>query len=76
VAELLPGLEPYPMRMRPSFEAHTHNRHEYVAPHPSMDRVLVLAGFSDKGFKNSPVTGEIAAPTSLVWISRRTPSSY
>jgi glycine/D-amino acid oxidase-like deaminating enzyme len=49
------------MRMRPSFEAHTHNRHEYVAPHPSMDRVLVLAGFPGKGFKNSPVTGEIAA---------------
>jgi glycine/D-amino acid oxidase-like deaminating enzyme len=26
-----------------------------------MDRVLVLAGFPGKGFKNSPVTGEIAA---------------
>jgi sarcosine oxidase len=60
VAEFLPHLEPYPMRMQTYFEAYTHNRHEYIAPHPSMDQVLVLAGFSGKGFKNSPVTGEIA----------------
>ncbi|WP_291277713.1 FAD-dependent oxidoreductase [Galactobacter sp.] len=61
VAEFLPHLEPYPMRMQAYYEAYTHNRHEYIAPHPTMDKVLVLAGFSGKGFKNSPVTGEIAA---------------
>lgn len=61
VAEFFPHLEPYPMRMQAYYEAYTHNRHEFIAPHPSMDKVLVLAGFSGKGFKNSPVTGEIAA---------------
>lgn len=49
------------MRMTPYFEAQTHNRPEYVAPHPSMPSVLVLARFSDKGFKTSPVIGAIAA---------------
>lgn len=61
VRRFLPHLEDYPMRMTPYFEAYTHNRHEYVAPHPGMPGVLVLAGFSGKGFKTSPVIGEIAA---------------
>lgn len=57
----LPHLENYPMRMAPYFEGYTHNRHEYVGQHPGMPGVLVLAGFSGKGFKTSPVIGEIAA---------------
>ena len=61
VRRFLPHLEDYPMRMSPYFEAYTHDRHEYIGRHPSMPGVLVLAGFSGKGFKTSPVIGELAA---------------
>lgn len=61
VHDFFPNLESYPMRINPYFEAYTQSRIEYVGRHPSMDKVLVMAGFSGKGFKTSPAIGELGA---------------
>ena len=61
VTDLFPNLEPYPMRINPYFEAYTRSRIEYVGRHPSMDNVVVMAGFSGKGFKTSPAIGELGS---------------
>lgn len=65
VADLFPSLEPYPMRINPYFEAYTRSRIEYVGRHPAMDHVVVMAGFSGKGFKTSPAIGELGAQLAL-----------
>ena len=49
------------MRINPYFESYTQSRIEYVGEHPSMNNVLVMAGFSGKGFKTSPAIGELGA---------------
>lgn len=61
VTDLFPNLESYPMRINPYFEAYTRSRIEYVGHHPSMDNVVVMAGFSGKGFKTSPAIGELGS---------------
>lgn len=61
VHDLFPSLESYPMRINPYFESYTQSRIEYVGEHPSMNNVLVMAGFSGKGFKTSPAIGELGA---------------
>ncbi|MEV0699602.1 FAD-dependent oxidoreductase [Saccharopolyspora sp. NPDC050389] len=63
--KFLPGFEDYPMRMNTYFEAYTHSRVEYVQSHPNMNNVIVMAGFSGKGFKNCPAIGEIGARLAL-----------
>lgn len=63
--DLFPDLDDYPMRAQAYHEAYTHTRREYMAPHPTMSSVFVCAGFSGKGFKNSPFFGELAADTVL-----------
>ncbi|WP_394163046.1 FAD-dependent oxidoreductase [Galactobacter valiniphilus] len=63
--DLFPGFEDYPLRAQAYFEAYTHTRREYMAAHPTMPSVFVCAGFSGKGFKNSPYFGELAARTVL-----------
>jgi sarcosine oxidase len=65
VHDFLPSLESYPMRINPYFEAYTQSRIEYVSEHPSMNNVLVMAGFSGKGFKTSPAIGELGAQLAL-----------
>lgn len=63
--DLFPSLDDYPMRAQAYFEAYTHSRREYMNFHPTMPSVFVCAGFSGKGFKNSPFFGELAADTVL-----------
>lgn len=63
--DLFPDLDDYPMRAQAYFEAYTHSRREYMNFHPTMSNVFVCAGFSGKGFKNSPFFGELAADTIL-----------
>ena len=65
VHDFFPSLESYPMRINPYFEAYTQSRIEYVGEHPSMNNVLVMAGFSGKGFKTSPAIGELGAQLAL-----------
>lgn len=65
VHDFFPNLESYPMRINPYFESYTQSRIEYVGQHPSMDNVLVMAGFSGKGFKTSPAIGELGARLAL-----------
>lgn len=64
-SDLFPDLDNYPMRAQAYFEAYTHSRREYMNFHPTMSNVFVCAGFSGKGFKNSPFFGELAADTVL-----------
>ncbi|RBP62952.1 sarcosine oxidase [Brevibacterium sanguinis] len=61
VEDLLPQLESYPMRINSYFESYTRSRVEYVGWLPSMDNVVVMAGFSGKGFKTSPAIGELGS---------------
>lgn len=61
VEDFFPNLESYPMRINPYFESYTRSRVEYVSAHPSMENVVVMAGFSGKGFKTSPAIGELGA---------------
>lgn len=65
VNDLFPNLDSYPMRINPYFEAYTRSRIEYVGRHPSMDNVVVMAGFSGKGFKTSPAIGELGSQLAL-----------
>lgn len=61
VEDFFPNLESYPMRINPYFESYTRSRIEYVSAHPSMGNMVVMAGFSGKGFKTSPAIGELGA---------------
>lgn len=65
VGDLFPNLESYPMRINPYFEAYTRSRIEYVGDHPTLENVIVMAGFSGKGFKTSPALGELGARLAL-----------
>jgi sarcosine oxidase len=57
----IPVLDEYPMRIGTYFEGYTHNRHEFVQEHTTMNNVFVMAGFSGHGFKMSPAMGEVGA---------------
>jgi sarcosine oxidase len=61
VARYMPGLDPHPMRVETYLETYTRDRHEWIAEHPYLRDVIVLAGFSGHGFKMSPAIGEIGA---------------
>lgn len=63
--DLIPALDDYPMRFGLCHESYTKKRIEWIQPHPEMDQVLVMAGFSGKGFKNSPALGEVGAQWAL-----------
>lgn len=65
VRDLFPSLEDYPTRFTVCRESYTKCRLEWLQPHPEMENVLVIAGFSGKGFKNSPALGEIGARWAL-----------
>lgn len=59
--EVLPGLDPHPLRMETYIESYSTTMREYVRPHPEDSRIAILTGFSGHGFKVSPAIGEIGA---------------
>jgi sarcosine oxidase len=61
ISRYLPGLDLHPMRTETYLETYTPTRHEWMGPHPDMDNVTVLSGFSGHGFKMCPAIGEIGA---------------
>lgn len=61
IARYIPGLDPNPMRTETYLETYTATRREWMGPHPGMDNVIVLSGFSGHGFKMCPAIGEIGA---------------
>lgn len=61
VANTLPGLDPYPVRVSAYMDAYTADGHGLVGAMPGAENVWVLGGFSGHGFKMSPAFGQIAA---------------
>lgn len=61
ISRNLPGLDLNPMRTETYLETYTATRREWIGPHPDMDNVIVLSGFSGHGFKMCPAIGEIGA---------------
>jgi sarcosine oxidase len=61
ISRYLPGLDLHPMRTETYLETYTESRREWMGPHPDMDNVIVLSGFSGHGFKMCPAIGEIGA---------------
>lgn len=59
--DLLPTFDDYPVRFGFCHESYTVKRIEWFKPHPEMSNVFIAAGFSGKGFMNSPAMGEAAA---------------
>ncbi|MEV7607757.1 N-methyl-L-tryptophan oxidase [Paenarthrobacter sp. NPDC089322] len=65
ISRFLPGLDLNPMRTETYLETYTATRREWIGPHPGMENVLVLSGFSGHGFKMCPAIGEIGAHLAL-----------
>lgn len=61
VEDVLPGLQPRPVRMSTYIESYTTSMHDYIGFDPDLPDVLILTGFSGHGFKVSPAIGEIGA---------------
>jgi sarcosine oxidase len=61
ISRYLPGLDLHSMRTETYLETYTASRREWMGPHPEMDNVIVLSGFSGHGFKMCPAIGEIGA---------------
>lgn len=59
--DLLPGLDPNPVRFGTYIESYTRTMHEYLGLAPGRERTVVLGGFSGHGFKMAPALGEIGA---------------
>lgn len=59
--DLLPELDPHPVRISTFIESYTRSMHEYIRPLPSDSNITVLGGFSGHGFKMCPAIGEIGA---------------
>lgn len=60
-ADLLPTLQPNPVRLDTYIESYTRTMHEHVRLHPDDSNIAVLTGFSGHGFKISPAIGEAGA---------------
>ncbi|MDX2530869.1 N-methyl-L-tryptophan oxidase [Streptomyces europaeiscabiei] len=65
IAELMPDLNPDPIRMSAYMEGYTESKNPLVGHLPGEDDIIVMAGFSGNGFKLSPAMGEIAADLAL-----------
>ncbi|MFF5368513.1 N-methyl-L-tryptophan oxidase [Streptomyces sp. NPDC013187] len=65
ISELMPDLNPDPIRMSAYMEGYTKSGNPLVGHLPGEDDIIVLAGFSGSGFKLSPAMGEIAADLAL-----------
>jgi len=65
ISELMPDLNPDPIRMSAYMEGYTDSGDPLVGRLPGEDDIIVMAGFSGSGFKLSPAMGEIAADLAL-----------
>jgi sarcosine oxidase len=65
IRELMPDLNPDPIRMSAYMEGYTESGNPLVGHLPGEDDIIVMAGFSGSGFKLSPAMGEIAADLAL-----------
>jgi sarcosine oxidase len=65
ISELMPDLNPDPIRMSAYMEGYTESGNPLVGHLPGEDDIIVMAGFSGSGFKISPAMGEIAADLAL-----------
>lgn len=65
ISELMPDLNPDPIRMSAYMEGYTESGNPLVGHLPGEDDIVVMAGFSGSGFKLSPAMGEIAADLAL-----------
>ncbi|MGI5370953.1 N-methyl-L-tryptophan oxidase [Streptomyces iakyrus] len=65
IGELMPDLNPDPIRMSAYMEGYTESGNPLVGHLPGEDDIIVMAGFSGSGFKFSPAMGEIAADLAL-----------
>jgi sarcosine oxidase len=65
IGELMPDLNPDPIRMSAYMEGYTKSGNPLVGHLPGEDDIIVMAGFSGSGFKLSPAMGEIAADLAL-----------
>jgi sarcosine oxidase len=65
ISELMPDLNPDPIRLSVYMEGYTESGNPVVGHLPGQDDIVVLAGFSGSGFKLSPAMGEIAADLAL-----------
>ncbi|MGR4849277.1 N-methyl-L-tryptophan oxidase [Streptomyces sp. LARHCF252] len=61
----LPGLNPDPVRVSAYMEGYTGSTRPLVGPLPGSEDIILLAGFSGRGFKLSPAMGDIAADLAL-----------
>ncbi|MEU0203438.1 MULTISPECIES: N-methyl-L-tryptophan oxidase [unclassified Streptomyces] len=65
IGELMPDLNPDPIRLSVYMEGYTDSGNPLVGHLPGEDDIIVMAGFSGSGFKLSPAMGEIAADLAL-----------
>ncbi|PNG23585.1 N-methyl-L-tryptophan oxidase [Streptomyces cahuitamycinicus] len=65
IHELMPDLNPDPIRLSAYMEGYTESGNPLVGHLPGEDDIVVMAGFSGSGFKLSPAMGEIAADLAL-----------
>ncbi|MEW2812838.1 N-methyl-L-tryptophan oxidase [Streptomyces massasporeus] len=65
IRELMPDLNPDPIRLSAYMEGYTDSGNPLVGHLPGEDDIIVMAGFSGSGFKLSPAMGEIAADLAL-----------
>ncbi|WP_330292714.1 N-methyl-L-tryptophan oxidase [Streptomyces sp. NBC_00576] len=65
ISELMPDLNPDPIRVSAYMEGYTESGNPLVGHLPGEDDIIVMAGFSGSGFKLSPAMGEIAADLAL-----------
>ncbi|MFI2722477.1 N-methyl-L-tryptophan oxidase [Streptomyces collinus] len=65
IGELMPDLNPDPIRLSVYMEGYTASGNPLVGHLPGEDDIIVMAGFSGSGFKLSPAMGEIAADLAL-----------
>ncbi|MET7686965.1 N-methyl-L-tryptophan oxidase [Streptomyces sp. NPDC005483] len=65
IGELMPDLNPDPIRTSAYMEGYTESGNPLVGHLPGEDDIIVMAGFSGSGFKFSPAMGEIAADLAL-----------
>jgi sarcosine oxidase len=65
VAETLPELRSWPVRMKACMYTLTPDQHFAVGRRPDLPGLTLLAGFSGHGYKFAPVLGEVAAQLAL-----------
>jgi sarcosine oxidase len=65
IRDLLPGLNPNPLRIDTYIESYSRSMHEFIGPVREGSNVIALTGFSGHGFEICPAIGEIGAQIAL-----------